>query len=60
MIKKIDRDTMYEINCMIMLEQSVYFVSEDQKNLTFMILLFSSMLTQPFSYPYPVVSIVFS
>jgi len=60
MIKRMDRDTFYEIYCMVMLEQSVYFDCEDQKLLTFMILLFASMMTQPFGYPYPVISVIFS
>jgi len=55
-----DKETFYEIYCMIMLEESVTFVCEDQKLLTLMILLFASMMTKPFSYPYPVVSILFT
>ena len=59
-IKMMDKGTFYEIYCMVILEQSVMFVCEDQKLLTFIVLLFASMLTKPFIYPYPVVSILFS
>lgn len=43
-----------------MLEESVSFVCENQRTLTFMILLFASMMTKPFIYPYPVVSVLFT
>jgi len=59
-MKMMDRDTLYEIYCMIMLEESVSFVCENQRTLTFMILLFASMMTKPFVYPYPVVSVLFT
>jgi hypothetical protein len=59
-IKMMEREALYEIYCMVMLEESVMLVCEDQKLLSFIVLLFASMLTKPFSYPYPVVSILFS
>lgn len=59
-LKIIDKEVLYEIYSMVMLEESVMFVCENQKLLTFIVLLFASMLTKPFSYPYPVVSILFS
>lgn len=55
-----DKEVFYEIYCMIMLEESVTFVCENRQLLTFMILMFASMLTKPFVYPYPVVSILFT
>ncbi len=59
-ISLMEREVLYEIYCMVMLEESVMFVCEDEKLLSFIVLLFASMLTKPFSYPYPVVSILFS
>jgi hypothetical protein len=42
-----------------MLEESICFISDNAHVLTFLIYLFVGLLVRPFSYPHPIVSIVF-
>ena len=56
----LDRDSLYEIYCRVMLEESVVFISDNGHQLTFLIFLFTVLLPRPFAYPHPIVSMVFS
>ncbi len=59
-LKIMDKESLLDIFCYIMMEESVCFVSEDNNILTFIILLFVVVLTLPFGYPHPCVSVVFN
>ena len=56
----LDRDSLYDIYCLVMLEESVVFISDNGHQLTFLIFLFTVLLPRPFAYPHPIVSMVFS
>lgn len=59
-LKLLDKDTLLDIFCYIMLEESVCFIAEDKGLLTFIILLYIVMFSLPFGYPHPCISIVFN
>lgn len=58
-LRVFERESLYEVYCLVMLEETVCVVCENAYLLTFVIHLLVSLLPRPFHYPYPVVSIVF-
>lgn len=59
-LKLLDKDSLLDVFCYIMLEESVCFIAEDKSLLTFIILLYIVMFSLPFGYPHPCISIVFN
>ena len=59
MLRLLDKDTLYDIYCLVMQEESVVFCCENSYILTFMIYLFVGLLIHPFSYPHTIISSVF-
>ena len=59
MLRLLDRETLYDIYCLVMQEESVVFFCENSYILTFMIYLFVGLLIHPFSYPHTIISSVF-
>lgn len=59
-LKQMDKDTLLDVFCYIMLQQSVCFICQDKSVLTFIILLYIVVFSLPFGYPHPCISIVFN
>ena len=59
-LKLVDKESLLDIFCYLMMEESICFLAEDRTVLTFIILLYIVVFTLPFGYPHPCVSIVFN
>lgn len=56
----LDKDSLLDIFCYILMEETVIFVAEDRNILTFVILLYVVVFSLPFGYPHPSISVVFN